>query len=310
VSSSVLAAAVKFVFKPASGNLKFIAMKKIFVSISVLLFLGADAQDWKQFYRGTPFSYEIGIGFGGMNAKTDLGRDVNYSLTRFSTSVFGTVQWEEKIGLRFEATFGSIEGKDENKPYTRSLKRLRNLSFKTNITELALLAELQPVNWKAYNGLLPDLAPYLVGGIGLFHFSPTTKLNDAIVDLPKLHLDGQGFPEYPDRKPYKLTQLCFPLGFGGKFDPRHDLSLRVEFLYRLLLTDYIDDVSKARTDVTLYSKYLPAADAALAEKLYIRRWEVEPGEYKQTGPRGNPGHDGYFTVSVKLSWCINRDWLW
>lgn len=285
-------------------------MKKVFVSVSSLLFLAATAQNWKDFYRNAPKSFELGASMGGMNSKTDIGRDVDYLSTKFNTSIFAAVQFEDKIGLRLEATFGSIKGKDESKPYTRSLKRLRNLSFQTKISELALLMELQPVNWKTYNGKMPDLAPYFVGGIGMFKFNPKTELNGSTIELAPLHLEGQGFAEYPSRKPYKLTQLCFPVGFGGKFDPRYDLSLRVEFLYRLLLTDYIDDVHEARTDVSLYTKYLSTFDAALAEKLYIRRWEVEPGEYKQTGPRGNPGHDGYFTVNVKLSWCINRDWLW
>jgi hypothetical protein len=43
---------------------------------------------------------------------------------------------------------------------------------------------------------------------------------------------------------YKLIQTNIPLGGGIKYEPSALLNLRLEGVYRILMTDYLDDVSK------------------------------------------------------------------
>ena len=72
-------------------------------------------------------------------------------------------------------------------------------------------------------------------------------------------------PEYPDRKPYKLTQVNIPLGVGLKYYASERINLSAEVLYRKTFTDYIDDVSHNYIDPVNYNKHLSAADELLSE---------------------------------------------
>jgi hypothetical protein len=286
-------------------------MKKFLVGGLLCIALNTIAQKWTAPYKTAPWSYETGISLGVMNGKTDVGRDLNYQGSKPSASVHFAAYNKEHFGIRAELTYGSLEGKDSWKEMDGTLKKIRNLSYKTSVTEAAVLFEIQPMNWwRWYKGEMPDITPYAVAGIGVFKFNPKTFFNGKWIELNPLHIEGQGFDEYPTRKQYKLTQVCFPTGIGVKYDYNWDFSLRLEFLYRFLLTDYLDDVSEARTDVSLYPKYMSTENATLAKQLYIRRWEIEPGNAKQTGPRGNQSRDGYLTFNIKACIALHRDWLW
>lgn len=100
-----------------------------------------------------------------------------------------------------------------------------------------------------------------MGGVGVFHFNPQGSLTDAAGNktwyyLHPLRLEGQGMPEYPASKPYKLTQMNIPFGGGLKFFMSDRINVSLEFLYRKTFTDYIDDVSQRYIDVNYYNKYL------------------------------------------------------
>ena len=56
-------------------------------------------------------------------------------------------------------------------------------------------------------------------GIGAFHFNPERRIyfrrvTKTWVELKPFRLEGQGMAEYPDRKPYNLTQMMIPMGGG------------------------------------------------------------------------------------------------
>lgn len=54
--------------------------------------------------------------------------------------------------------------------------------------------------------------------------------------------------EYPDSKPYNLTQINIPMGFGIKYDLTERVTIGTELLYRHTFTDHIDDVSTKYID--------------------------------------------------------------
>ncbi|MDB5229987.1 MAG: outer rane beta-barrel protein [Chitinophagaceae bacterium] len=94
--------------------------------------------------------------------------------------------------------------------------------------------------------------------------------------------------------------MCIPFGGGILINLDNIVNVRAEFIYRETTTDYLDDVHEARTNTALFDKNLPQDQAELAHQLYIRRGEIDPKSNKQTGPRGNPSNDGYYTFNVKL----------
>jgi hypothetical protein len=232
--------------------------------------------------------FESGLLAGAMNAKTDLGRDVNINETRLNYGFFSTANFKNLIAARIQFSFGSVASSDADIPVDASLKRLRNLSFRSKIYEAALLFEFYPFDDKTYYGSTKSIEPYMIAGAGIFHYDPETFFTDKNISrwvrLQPLHIDGQGFAEYPDRKEYALTQINFPAGFGLKYNSSASTSIRFEFLYRFLRTDYLDDVSAAKTDVNLYSKYLSPEDAYLARNYISGDLKLIPATIHKPGP--------------------------
>jgi hypothetical protein len=135
-------------------------------------------------------------------------------------------------------------------------------------------------------------------------------LNGQWYSLQPLHLEGQGFAEYPDRKTYNLTQVNFIGGFGVKYEVNSFLNARLEFVHRFLTTDYLDDVSAYEfVDPSLFYSYLSPNQAAIAQQLYNRTNELNPGDitYTENLQRGDPrDKDSYFTIQLKLGFMLGR----
>ena len=166
----------------------------------------------------------------------------------------------------------------------------RNLSFKSTIFEISLITEIHPLYFKKYypSDKLPRISPYLLGGIGYFVFNPQAKLNGNWVNLRPLSTEGQGFSEYPNRKFYKLKQINFPVGAGIKYKLSDQFNFSAECVYRILTTDYLDDVSTTFIDPTLYQKYFTGDVIAQALALNDRAKEITPAHVTTIGDiRGN-----------------------
>jgi hypothetical protein len=229
-----------------------------------------------------------------MNCLTDMGgkrgigkkylKDLNLGYTNLSGGVFFSVIWKNAVALRLEGTFGKISSDDKIlKGITDIAKERfnRNLSFRSNISEVSLIAEVHPmyifIDWPAKETTPPRFSPYITGGIGYFSFNPQTKLGNRFVDLQPLHTEGQGFAEYPQNKNYKLNQFMVPLGGGVKYELSPLLNVRAEFLYRKLFTDYLDDLSSFYIDPAYFPKYLSGAkltNALLESKVTAIAYET------------------------------------
>src|SRR4029078_3681043 len=153
-------------------------------------------------------------------------------------------------------------------------RKQRNLDFKTNMFEAYMAVAVFPLMLlygydPDYN---PKYSPYIFGGSGMFTYNPKGSITDqngnvTWHDLAPLRTEGQGVEEYPDRKPYSLTQLNIPFGGGIKYMATDRLNLAVEVLYRETFTDYIDDLSKDYVDPALFDKYLSPANAIIAKQI-------------------------------------------
>lgn len=265
--------------------------------------------------------YELGVSAGVMNALTDLGgkkgigknfiKDLNWKNTRPSFGLYFMGMYQNKLGIRLQATLGSVKAYDSIlKPVaaTTSGRYERNLSFKSKIADFQLALEIHPLMFKSYEDELPVMSPYAVIGIGYYSFDPQAKLNGQWYSLQPLRLEGQGFVEYPDRKPYKLSQVNFAAGLGVKYEINSIFNARFELVHRILTTDYLDDASTDYIDPNLFYSYLPTNQAAIAQQLYNRKGELNPSDVLVPGEqRGDPkDNDAFFTIQFKLGMTLGR----
>ncbi len=272
-------------------------------------------------YYDHPFTYEMGASIAIMNCFTDLGGnkvtgqknfiDFNLSNSEFSGSVFFSVNYRNAIALRLEGTLGNVSASDNTsknvKPTTNG-RYERNLSFKSSITEVMLAFEIHPLFFKKYKEgkKIPRFSPYLVGGIGFFSFNPKALLNGKWIELKPLSTEGQGFIEYPDKKPYKLNQFNFPLGAGLKYKLTPLYTISIECVSRILNTDYLDDVSTEYIDQSVFANYLAGQNLTNALLLNDRQKEINPAHVTNPGwQRGNSSsNDSYFTLNLKMSFVF------
>ncbi len=300
-------------------------MKKAFVIFSFLsLFLihanNSDAQSYTidREYFNNPWFFEAGVSLNAMNCLTDLGgkkgigkkfvKDIDLKETHIGSGVFFSVTYQNAVALRLEGTFGQISGSDNALKGINDVAakgRLnRNLNFRSNITEISSLLEIHPLNlfgdWSSNETDQTKLSPYLLAGIGYYSFNPQAKFGNVYVDLQPLKTEGQGFVE-TGKKEYSLNQINIPMGAGVKYEVAPQINLRLEFLYRKLFTDYLDDVSGDYVDPALFSKYLTPQKATLATQLSDRQIQPIPGDI-----RGLPKNDTYFSANLKLSVVIGR----
>jgi hypothetical protein len=152
------------------------------------------------------------------------------------------------------------------------------------------------------------LRPYVVGGIGMFHFKPqgTDPLTKEWVDLRPLHTEGQGTSFYPGRKEYKLTAINYSLGAGVKYFLSESVNLSLELLHRTTNTDYIDDVSTTYVDEGVFYATMSASQAALADRMANKSGTVG-APYSAGMKRGtSTNNDAYFSLNVKLGFRLGR----
>ncbi len=298
----------------------------IFISGSFMQKVDAQYYFYDNKYYDNQFLYEIGGSVGMMNCLTDLGgkkgvgkkfiKDLNFGNTNFSGGIFLSGTYKYMVAFRLEGTFGQVNAYDSILKDVKSTvfgRYERNLSFRSNISEISLTTEIHPLfifgNFEGREAEPPRYSPYLLAGIGYYSFNPQAKLQNTWVDLQPLSTEGQGFKEYPNRKVYKLQQVNFPIGLGVKYELSTLFNLRAEFVYRVLTNDYLDDVSsKDYVDPSLFSSYFSGNRLTNALLLNDRHYELNPTYIHTSEERGNPkNNDGYFSFNLKCSLIFGRE---
>jgi hypothetical protein len=271
---------------------------------------------------------EVGLGIGPLFFLGDLGgnpgvgqstwlKDVQFPLVNLSKGLYVNVYPAEWLGFRLAVNQGRLEGYDsviKDKGGDEVFRKLRNLQFRSSIIEAYAALEISPtVFLEKYDGLLGKIRPYGLVGVGVFHFNPKGQYiapdgSRKWVALQPLHLEGQGFAEYPDRKPYNLTQLEIPMGFGFKFYIKENMFVGLEVLHRQTFTDYVDDVSTNYIDNTLFAKYLKPEQVPLANQLNNRQNLLAGSATRPMDPqRGDPTqNDAYFSTIIRMGWRLNH----
>lgn len=277
-------------------------------------------------FYDAPVLFELGGSVGAMNSLTDLGgnkgpgkkfvKDLNFGSTELVSGLYFGAMYHEIIGLRLEANFGKVSAYDSilSAVAPTNLARMRynrNLSFSSNITEISLMAEFHPFQLlknRDNNDNSSDFSPYVLAGIGYFTFNPQANLNGRMVDLQPLRTEGQGFAQYPDRKPYNLHSISFPFGAGVKYDISPLVNLRTEVVYRITQTDYLDDVSTTYIDKSLFqANGFTGTKLSNALLLTDRQLGEFPRSSRPGRNRGNASNkDSFFSFNFKLGISIGR----
>jgi hypothetical protein len=265
---------------------------------------------------------EGSVNIGTMNSVTDIGGSKSaqtglkpyvFRTPKLTGGISLTATHRDWLAFRLDLVAGQVEAHDSlltNATHYSSIGRFeRNLNFRSSIFEISAGAEFHPIFLRDYqvnDRYIPRLSPYLTFGIGIAYFKPEALWGSNWIELQPYRLEGQGFDEYPDRKPYKTTTLTFPMGLGLKYELNHFIFLRGEIIHRFTTTDYLDDVSKGDwVDPSLFYKYLSPSDAFLASKLYNRSVKINPP--RNTRPRGNEfNNDIFWSVQFRVGFVLNR----
>ena len=251
-------------------------MKNLFLAFCCIPILG-NAQN---------FHFSVRAGYA--NYQGDLkAHSISLKQGRFLGSIGARYDLSEHLAARTYISFTGLRADDSKG--TTTMQR-RNLSFRTKLLDWEVGAQY---NFFSLNDQW--WTPYVYLGIGVFHFKPyTLDTSGTKYYLKPLSTEGEGFAA--GVKEYKLTQLSIPFGFGAEYALNEDMRVGIEFGYRKIFTDYLDDVSGAYVDQAA----LQSARGSKAVELAYRGGEVGAGPYPAAGlARGNEKHhDGYYYVAV------------
>lgn len=244
---------------------------------------------------------EIGLGggfstyWGDLNAPSlnkNFAKNSGIALQLQLRKIF-----QKRYGAKVSLSYGQVKGSDANS--SLDWQKLRNLSFRSSITELAVMGEYYIFGYDMEAGSSLFL-PYATAGICGFRFDPKTTYRGNEVRLQPLGTEGQGMPGFNSN--YSLLSAGLCIGGGAKIVLTETINIGVESVLRRTFTDYIDDVS------TNYVNYddLSAGNGVLAANLGNRMNEflgqTEPVQLPTGTVRGGAKiKDYYFFSTVTIN---------
>lgn len=275
-------------------------MKRIF-AVAILISMFATTPVTAQ-WESIVHEGEIGISAGASHYFGDLNTNASLNRPKLAVGAFFRKQFGNYIGLRVGAHFAQL-GYSDVYNTDNEYQRRRNLSFNTNIFELALQGDFNFFKFIPGN---PDhnFTPYITLGAGVFSYDPYAFLNDRKVFLRPLGTEGQGSSAYPDRKPYNTMAFCFPFGVGVKYALNDRMNIGFEVAHHFTTTDYIDDVSSTYVGADKFPP-LPDGSPSIAQLLQDRSYETGEIIGFEGRQRGFPKQkDQYVIAEVFVSFNI------
>ena len=240
---------------------------------------------------------EFGVGLGistywgdlnGSSFSTNLTKNSGMAIQVNARKLFG-----KNIGAKASFSYGTVKGNDANS--SLDWQQLRNLSFKSSLTELALMGEFYIFGFDPEPGNSVFL-PYLTAGIAGFRFDPKATYRGSEYRLQPLGTEGQGMAGFASK--YSLYNVSIPFGAGFKLILTETINLGIDVIIRRSFSDYLDDVS------TNYVNYddLNAGNGTLAANLGNRMNEFlgqnEPVQLPTGAQRGGAQVDDYYIFTM------------
>lgn len=178
--------------------------------------------------------FEVGLSGGAVYYLGDLNPGMHFKNTQVSYGILLRYNVNDRWTVRLSGLRGMIKGSSPASTYMPS----REISFESPVTDVSAVAEFNFLRYFT-GSRRSGVTPFIYAGAGITFFKPES----GGVELQPLGTEGQN-AGYLGRKPYKLTQVNFPFGLGGKFSLTRRLCLTAFWEMHMLFTDYLDDVSQ------------------------------------------------------------------
>ncbi|MFZ1371034.1 MAG: DUF6089 family protein [Ferruginibacter sp.] len=268
-------------------------MKLKILAFLLVVSITANAQVNEYVQKGE-FGITAGVAhyFGDLNTRAAINRP------KPAIGAFFRKQFGNYVGLRLSAHYAQLGYSDT---YSKNeYQKLRNLSFNTNIWEIALQGDFNFFKFIPGNSDY-SFTPYITLGVGVFTYDPYALTNGQKEFLRPLGTEGQ-LIGYNGRKQYSTMALCIPLGVGIKYNLSEKINFSIEVAHRFTGTDYLDDVS---TTYIGAGNFTPLSTAAL---LQDRSVEIEPNnplgvEGRQRG--WSKQRDQYIIAEIGITYNIS-----
>ncbi len=272
-------------------------VSKKFLTVCTALAISVSSQAQSESYVQTG---EFGITAGVANYFGDINTRASFERSKMSLGVFFRKQFNNYVGARIAGRFAQLGFSDQ---YSKSdFQQSRNLSFNTNIWEIALQGDFNFFKFMP-NDPNYSFTPYVTLGVGAFSYDPYAYLAGKKEFLRPLGTEGQNIG-YDGRKPYSTMALCIPFGVGIKYNISEKLNLSLEVAHRYTFTDYIDDVSTTFVGI---DKFPASGNGPTAALLQDRSYEINPNniiglEGRQRG--WSKQKDQYMIIEFGLSYTF------
>jgi len=241
-------------------------------------------------FKVGPSNY-LGEMGGGLKEAKGFLIDMELSQTRWSGGVFFRYRLNRNIFLNTGLNYLRIQGSDQ---LSENPNRIgRNLNFVNDLFEYYLRGEYKVYNWNDIGGsgrYLFNLQLFTFAGTALTHHSPRGKINN----------EGKTYwlrPLATEGHEYSKIVFSIPLGGGIHLTYKRKHRFGLEINYRMVFTDYLDDVSSTYVKLD-----------GIASKLGNQTEFIDPSlrpasvYYLPGSVRGNPKHnDSYLTASFTYS---------
>lgn len=228
---------------------------------------------------------EAGALIGVSNYFGDLNTHLDITRPGLTLGVYAKRNFNNRVSLRGGFHFSRVSGDDSESP--NNFERARNLSFRSTIIQGSAVAEFnffEHIHGSSEFGN----TPYLLAGIGVLGYTPSTVFEGTRYKLRPLGTEGQNAS-----RPYNLVTGAWILGAGWKIDVGPAYTVAIEFQYNRLWTDYLDDVSATYPEQSSLQSELAASlsDRSLDPDL------VFPG--RQRGDRTS--QDVYTVINISIA---------
>ena len=275
--------------------LHIMKMKLLVLIISVSIAINANAQaQHNEYVQKGEFGITLGVAhyFGDLNTRAAINRP-KPALGAFFRKQFGNY-----VGVRLSAHYAQLGYSDI---YSKNeYQKTRNLSFNTNIWEVALQGDF---NFFKFIPNDPDYAftPYITLGVGVFTYDPYAYTNGQKEFLRPLGTEGQ-LVGYLGRTPYNTLSLCIPLGVGIKYNISEKFNFSIEVAHRFTGTDYLDDVS---TTYAGPANFTPLSTAALLQDRSVELDVANPLGVAGRQRGWSKQKDQYIIAEIGLTYNIS-----
>lgn len=201
------------------------------------------------------------LNYYGDLAPVNKAASTDISFTRPGFGADFGMKFSPYTAFRVGFNYGRIKGDDISSDPSDEESRpryLRNLSFRNDIKEIHAGVEIYLLPNYGGPNVRQNINAYLFVGAAVFHHNPkglvpefdyTTGGTEAAphagewVSLRKLGTEGQYIDGVGVDKPYSPIQFTVPVALGVTMRLPSRFEVGLEFGYRFLFTDYIDDVS-------------------------------------------------------------------